>query len=44
MSRETYHVILPASVGSAAQKFAEADGVSLDQWVSLAVAQQIGSA
>jgi hypothetical protein len=44
ISRETYHVILPPSVGSAAQKFAEADGVSLDQWVSLAVAQKIGSA
>lgn len=44
MSRAAYPVELPPSLGSAAQKFADEDGVSLDQWVSLAVAQKIGSA
>jgi len=44
MSRAAYPVELPPSLGSAAQRLAEEDGVSLDQWVSLAVAQKIGSA
>jgi hypothetical protein len=44
MSRTAYPVELPPSVGSAAQRLADEDGVSLDQWVSLAVAQKIGSA
>jgi len=43
MSRETIPVELPPSLGNAARKLAEEDGVSLDQWVSLAVAQKIGS-
>ncbi len=43
MSRSKYAVSLPASLGNAARKLAEEDGVSLSQWVSLAVAQKIGS-
>lgn len=36
-------VKLPPSLESAAQKLADEDGVTLDQWVSIAVAQKIGS-
>jgi hypothetical protein len=44
MNRAAYPIELPPSLGLAAQKLADEDGVSLDQWVSLAVAQKIGSA
>lgn len=43
MSGSKYPVKLPPSLGNAARKLAEADGVSLSQWVSIAVAQKIGS-
>jgi hypothetical protein len=43
MNRATHPVELPPSLANAAQKLADEDGVSLDQWVSLAVAQKIGS-
>jgi hypothetical protein len=43
MSRSTYPVKLPPSIGNAARKLAEEDGVSLSQWVSIAVAQKISS-
>jgi hypothetical protein len=43
MSRATIPVKLPPSSGNAARKLAEEDGVSLSQWVSLAVAQKISS-
>jgi hypothetical protein len=43
MNRETIPVKLPPSLGNAARKLAEEDGVSLNQWVSLAVAQKISS-
>jgi hypothetical protein len=43
MSRSKYPVKLPPSLGNAARKLAEEDGVSLSQWVSIAVAQKIGS-
>ena len=43
MSKSKYAVNLPASLGSAARKFAEEDGVTLSQWVSMAVAQKIGA-
>jgi hypothetical protein len=43
MSKAGYAVKLPPSLGSAARKLADEDGVSLDQWVSVAVAQKIGS-
>lgn len=43
MSKATISVKLPPSLGNAARELAEEDGVSLDQWVSLAVAQKISS-
>jgi hypothetical protein len=43
MSRSMYPVKLPPSIGNAARKLAEEDGVSLSQWVSVAVAQKISS-
>jgi hypothetical protein len=43
MSKSKYAVSLPASLGNAARKLAEEDGVSLNQWVSMAVAQKIGA-
>jgi len=43
MNRPSYAVKLPPSLGSVARKLADEDGVSLDQWVSIAVAQKIGS-
>ena len=43
MSIETIPVELPPSLGNAARKLAEEDGVSLNQRVSLAVAQKISS-
>jgi hypothetical protein len=43
MNRAKIPVKLPPSLGNAARKLAEEDGVSLDQWVSLAVAQKISS-
>lgn len=43
MSKATVPVKLPPSLGNAARKLAEEDGVSLNQWVSLAVAQKISS-
>ena len=36
-------IVIPPSLASAARKLADEDGVSLNQWVSLAVAQKIGS-
>jgi hypothetical protein len=36
-------VKLPPSLGNAARKLAEEDGVSLNQWVSVAVARKISS-
>ncbi len=43
MNKTTIPVKLPPSLGNAARKLAEEDGVSLNQWVSLAVAQKISS-
>ena len=43
MNRTTIPVKLPPSLGNAARKLAEEDGVSLNQCVSLAVAQKISS-
>jgi hypothetical protein len=43
MNRATIPVKLPPSLGNAARKLAEEDGVSLNQWVSVAVAQKISS-
>jgi hypothetical protein len=43
MSKPKVPVELPPSIGNAAQKLADEDGVSLSQWVSIAVAQKISS-
>jgi hypothetical protein len=42
MNRATISVKLPPSLGKAARELAEEDAVSLNHWVSLAVAQKIG--
>jgi hypothetical protein len=43
MNKATIPVKLLPSLGNAARKLAEEDGVSLKQWVFLAVAQKISS-
>jgi hypothetical protein len=42
MSKATYPLKLPLSVKKAAQRLAEEDGVSLNQWIAAAVAEKIG--
>lgn len=42
MSNGTYPLKLPASVKRAAQRLAKEDGVSLNQWIAVAVAQKVG--
>ena len=43
MSNSAYPLRLPASVKAAAQRLANEDGVSLNQWIASAVAQKIGA-
>lgn len=43
MSKQSLSVKLPPSLGDAARRLAEEDGISVSQWVSIAVAQKIGS-
>ena len=43
MSKATYPLKLPASVKAAAARLAKEDGVSLNQWISTAVAQKVGA-
>jgi hypothetical protein len=43
MRKSSDGVILPPSLAKAARKLAEEDGISLSQWVSIAVAQKIGA-
>jgi hypothetical protein len=43
MSRPSYPLKLPASVKAAAQRLAREDGVSLNQWIAVAVAEKIGA-
>ena len=43
MSRATYPLKLPASIKAAAERLAHEDGVSLNQWITSAVAQKIGA-
>ena len=38
-----YPLQLPRSVRLAAERLAQEDGVSLDQWIAVAVAEKIGS-
>jgi hypothetical protein len=42
MSRSTYPLKLPASVKTAAARLAKADGVSLNQFIAVAVAEKVG--
>lgn len=42
MSRATYPLKLPLSVKKAAQRLAKEDGVSLNQWIAVAVAEKVG--
>ena len=42
MTRTTYPLKLPASIKEAATRLAREDGVSLNQWIAVAVAQKIG--
>lgn len=43
MTRTSYPLKLPTSVKIAAQRLAKEDGVSLNQWISVAVAEKIGA-
>lgn len=42
MSKASYPLKLPASVKEAAARLAKEDGVSLNQWIAVAIAQKIG--
>ena len=42
MSKATYPLKLPLSIKKAAQRLAKADGVSLNQWIAVAVAEKVG--
>jgi hypothetical protein len=42
MSRSTYPLKLPASVKTAAARLAKSDGVSLNQFIAVAVAEKVG--
>jgi hypothetical protein len=42
MSKATYPLKLPVSIKKAAQRLAKEDGVSLNQWIASAVAQNVG--
>jgi hypothetical protein len=41
-SKATYPLKLPLSIKKAAQRLAKEDGVSLNQWISVAVAEKVG--
>jgi len=43
MSKSTYPLQLPLSVKRAAQRLAQEDGVSLNQWIAAAVAEKVGA-
>jgi predicted HicB family RNase H-like nuclease len=40
MSKATYPLKLPTSIKKAAQRLAKEDGVSLNQWIAVAVAEK----
>lgn len=42
MSKSTYPLKLPTSIKRAAQRLAQEDGVSLNQWIAVAVAEKVG--
>ena len=43
MSKATYPLKLPLSIKKAAQRLAKEDGVSLDQWIAVAVAEKVSA-
>ncbi len=43
MSKAAYLLKLPHSVKNAAQRLAREDGVSLNQWIAVAVSEKIGA-
>jgi len=43
MSKVAYPLKLPASVKAAATRLAKADGVSLNQFIAVAVAEKVGA-
>ena len=43
MTKAAYPSKLPASVKRAAQRLAREDGVSLNQWIAVAVAEKVGA-
>ena len=42
MSKASYPLKLPTSIKDAAARLAKEDGVSLNQWIAVAIAQKIG--
>jgi hypothetical protein len=42
MSKSSYPLKLPLSTKKAAQRLAKEDGVSLNQWIAVAVAEKVG--
>jgi len=43
MNKAAYPLKLPQSIKTAAARLAKEDGVSLNQWITVAVAQKIGA-
>ncbi len=43
MTKAAYPLKLPISMKTAAARLAKEDGVSLNQWISVAIAQKIGA-
>jgi secreted protein with Ig-like and vWFA domain len=43
MSKAAYPLKLPISMKAAAERLAKEDGVSLNQWIAVAIAQKIGA-
>lgn len=43
MNKASYPLKLPISMKAAAQRLAKEDGVSLNQWIAVAVAEKVGS-
>ncbi len=43
MTQPSYPLKLPASIKATAARLAKEDGVSLNQWITVAVAQKIGA-
>jgi len=42
MNKSTYPLKLPISIKRAAQRLAKEEGVSLNQWIAVAVGQKVG--